>query len=44
MSDISIRGEFLGSDGPERVKNCRQFAAEADGLAAAAANPEMGVA
>jgi hypothetical protein len=44
MSANSIGGEFLGSDGPERVKNCRQSAAEADGLAAAAANPEMGVA
>jgi hypothetical protein len=44
ISDISIRGEFLDCDGPERVKNCRQFAAEADGLAAAAANPATGAA
>ena len=32
--------EFLGSDGPERARKCRQLAAEADGLAAGAINPE----
>ena len=32
--------EFLGSDGPERAKKCRQLAAEADRLAANAINPE----
>ncbi len=41
MSDLLISGEFLGSDGPERVKKCRQLADEADRLANAAANSEM---
>ena len=32
--------EFLGSNDPERAEKCREFAAEAEGLAAAAINPE----
>jgi hypothetical protein len=32
--------EFLGSNGPQRARKCRQLAAEADGLAANAINPE----
>ncbi len=41
MPDISISGEFLGSDGPERAKKCRQLAAEAEALATSANNPSM---
>ncbi len=41
MSDMDIWGGFLGSDRAERVKKCRQLAAEAGQLAAAAAKPEM---
>jgi len=40
MADIAISAEFLGSSGPERVKKCRQLAAEAAALAANAINPE----
>ena len=40
MNDIAISGEFLGSNTPERVKKCRQLAAEAAALAANAINPE----
>jgi len=32
--------DFLSSDGPERARKCRQLAAEADGLAANAINPD----
>ena len=41
MSDMDIWGGFLGSDRSERVKRCRQLAAEAGQLAAAAAKAEM---
>jgi len=41
MSEIDAWGGFLGSDGPERVKNCRQLAAEAGQLAVTAANPAI---
>ena len=37
---LPISGEFLGSNGPERLKKCRQLAAEAAALAANAINPE----
>ena len=40
MVDIAIAAEFLGSNGLERVKKCRQLAAQAEALAAAAGNPE----
>jgi hypothetical protein len=41
MSDIDTWGGFLGSDRSERVKKCRQLAAEAGQLAAVTANSEM---
>ena len=33
--------EFLGANGQERARRCREFAAEADGLAATAINSEV---
>jgi hypothetical protein len=41
MGLVYNAAEFLGSNGSERVKQCRQLAAEADALAADAINPEM---
>lgn len=40
MGDPVITGDFLGSNTEQRLSKCRQFAAEAGLLAAAAANPE----
>jgi len=37
---LPISGEFLGSNGQERLKKCRQLAAEAAALADNAINPE----
>jgi hypothetical protein len=41
MLDTDIWGGFLGSNAPERIKKCRHLAAEAETLAAAAANPAI---
>ena len=39
MPNITISGEFLGSNDPERANKCRKFAAEAHAFATAV-NPE----
>jgi hypothetical protein len=41
LLDTDIWGGFLGSNAAERIKKCRHLAAEAETLAAAAANPAI---
>jgi hypothetical protein len=41
MAEGFISAEFLGPDGPERAKQCRRLAIEADRLATNARTPEI---